>query len=233
MKREASVGGILGETMSLLRDAARDFALYTLVVGGLAAFGTIAGLSDTAGELDFGFRIDSSDKPASALFELVSLIVGIFGTYLLLGRFLAVRGRLGEGGGRFWPYLGMAILSALGMIVGLLLLVVPGIVLLVRWSAASGFVIGAGQGVTESLSSSWAATEGHGWAIFFAAVVLFVGLAVASAVIGAVLAVAGASVADMASAFVEAASGGVFAAFGIAIYGCVHDDAREVSEVFA
>jgi hypothetical protein len=56
---------------------------------------------------------------------------------------------------------------------------------------------------------------------------------VASAVIGAVLAVAGASLADLVSAFVEAAAGGVFAAFGIAIYGCVHDDAREVSEVFA
>jgi hypothetical protein len=234
MTRKPSVGGILGEIFALLRDAGRAFALYTLVVGGLAAFGALAGLSETAaGQLNFGFRFDSSDTPASALFELVSLAVSIFGTYLLLVRFLAVRGRLHADGGRFWPYLGMAILSALGTILGFVLLLIPGFLLMVRWSAASGFVIGAGEGVTESLSSSWNATQGHGWAIFFATVIPFVGLVVASAVIDALLTVAGASVVEVASAFVEAAAGGVFAAFGIAVYCCVHDDAREISEVFA
>ena len=65
MTEEASVGGILGELFSLLGDSARDFALYTLVIGGLAAVGVLAGLAETApGTLDYGFAIDSSDSPA-------------------------------------------------------------------------------------------------------------------------------------------------------------------------
>jgi len=234
MTNQASVGGILGELFSLLGDSARDFALYTVVIGGVTAVGVVAGLTDTtAGTLDYGFSIDSGDSPASALFDLISAVVSIFGTYLLLARFLVVRGRFRVGGGRFWHYLGMAILSTIAAVLGLFLLVVPGIVLLVRWSAASGFVIGAGESVTGSLSASWDATEGHGWAIFFSAVVLCVGMLLCFGLVGGVFDLAGHPIVDLVSAFVEAASSGVFAAFGIAVYCRVQDDAREISEVFA
>jgi len=234
MTKEASVGGILGELFSLLGDSARDFALYTLVIGGVTAAGVLAGLTETTADtLDYGFSIGSGDSPASALFDFASAAVSIFGTYLLLARFLVVRGRFRVGGGRFWHYFGMAILSTIGAVLGLVLLVVPGIVLLVRWSAASGFVIGAGESVTGSLSASWDATEGHGWAIFFSAVILCVGMLVCFGLVGAIFDLAGTPIAEVVSAFVGAAPSGVFAAFGIAIYCRVHDDAREISEVFA
>jgi len=234
MTRDASVGGIFGEMFSLLGDSARDFALYTLVIGGVTAAGALAGLTETStSALNYGFELNSSNSPGSALFEFVSSAISIFGTYLLLVRFLAVRGRLRAGGGRFWHYLGMAILSAIAVVLGLVLIVVPGIFLLVRWSAASGFVIGAREGVTASLSASWDATDGHGWAIFFSALLLFIGIVVVAAVVGAIFEFAGAPIVDAASGFVEAAASGVFAAFGIAIYCRVHDDAQEISEVFA
>jgi len=234
MARPVSVGGILGELFSLLGDSTRDFALYTFVVGGLTAVGALAGLTETAsGTLGFGFSLDSTDSPASALFEFASAGVSMVATYLLLARFLAIRGRLRMGGGRFWHYLGMAILSVIAMVLGLLLLVVPGIILLVRWSAASGFVIGAGERVTGSLSASWAATRGHGWAIFLSAVILIGGILACYGVVGTVFDFAGAQVLEAISAFVEAAASGMFAALGVAIYCIVHDDARELSDVFA
>lgn len=234
MMKDASIGGILGELFSLLRDSSRDFALYTLVLGGLTAAGVLAGLTETtAGALDYGFSVDNTDTPASALFEFVAAVASVFGTYLLLARFLAVRGRLRTSEGRFWPYLGMTILSVIGIVLGLILLIVPGVLLLVRWSAASGFVIGAGEGVTGSLSASWEATKGHGWAIFFSAIILFIGIAMLSGVVAGVFELASDRVADVALSFVEAAAGGAFAAFGIAIYCRVQDDAQEISEVFA
>ena len=234
MTKQANVRGILGELTSLLSDTARDFALYTLAIGGLTAVGVLAGLTDTAaGQLDYGFSIDADDPSPGGLFDFVSTVVGVFATYLLLTRFLAARGRLRAGGSRFWPYIGMAIVSTIAVILGFVMLIVPGIFLLVRWSAASGFLIGARESVSGSLGASWEATEGHGWAIFFSAVILFVGTVVAAALVGAVLELADGPLADVASAFLEAAAGGVFAAFGIAIYCRVHHDAHEISEVFA
>jgi len=232
--REASFAGIFRELLSLLADAWRDLAVYTLVLGAITTLGVWAGLTETTtGTLEMGFQVDASDSPASALFGLVQAIASVVAGYLLMRRFLAARGRLQAVGNRFWPYLGMAILSVIAVVLGLLLLIVPGIILLVRWSAASGYVIGAGEGITDSLTASWHATKGHGWAIFFAAIVLFLGLAVVGGVIGALFGIAGATVVDALSAFLEAAAGGIFAAFGIAIYCLVHDDAREISEVFA
>jgi hypothetical protein len=234
MRREANVGGILGELFSLLGDAGRDFAIFTLVVGGVTAAGVLAGLTETtAGALNYDFGVDSSDTPASALFELASAVVSILGTYLLLARFLAVRGRLHTGGGRFWHYLGMAIISTIAVVFGLLLLIVPGVIMLVRWSAASGFVIGAGEGVDGSLGASWEATKGRGWSIFLAAVILFVGILVCAGVAGGIAGAVGADLGNAVAAFVEAAASGVFAAFGIAVYCLVTDDAKEISEVFA
>jgi hypothetical protein len=234
MQREASFTGIFGELASLLNDAWREIALYVLVIGGLAAIGILVGLTEPATAMfDFGFELNSNRGPASALFGLVALIVSVVANYLLLKRFLAVRGRAQEQRNRFWPYFGMGILSGFAIVFGLILLVVPGIILLVRWSAASGYVIGAGQGVMDSLGLSWEATKGHGWAIFFAGLVLFVGIIVAGAVLGGISGAISMEAVETVSAFVEAAYGAIFAGFGIAIYCLVQDDTEQLSEVFA
>lgn len=234
MKNELNVGGILGELFALLGGAGREVALYTLAIGGLVAIGVVAGLTDATGSLwDYGFSIRTGRTPQATLFELFTTVVDVVGTYLLLTRFLSARGRLATGGGLFWPYVGMSIVSTIAVVFGLLLLIVPGIFLLVRWSAASGFLIGAGEGVTDSLRASWNATSGHGWAIFFAAIIVFVGLIVISGVIGGLLASTSEQAVNVVSAFLEAASGAVFAAFGIAVYRLVHDEGEALSEVFA
>ena len=65
MTRDASVGGILGELFSLLGDSARDFAFYTLVIGGVTATGVLAGLTETsASTLNYGFELNSSSVVA-------------------------------------------------------------------------------------------------------------------------------------------------------------------------
>jgi hypothetical protein len=232
--RQASVGGILGELFSLLGDTARDFALYVLVIGGITAAGTLAGLTETAaGSIGYGFQIDGSDTPASAAFELFSAALGMVATYLLLTRFLAARGRMQVGGTRFWHYLATSILSFIAVIFGAVLLIVPGLFMLVRWSAASGFAIGARDGVTASLAASWRATKGHGWAIFLAGVILFFGIAICHGIASALFGLVSNEVGNAASAMVEAAAGGIFAALGIAVYCRVRDDAAEISAVFA
>ncbi|MBT2134019.1 hypothetical protein KK137_06700 [Croceibacterium sp. LX-88] len=234
MRNAATFSGIFQELVSLIGDARRDVAVYTLVVGGLTAIGVVLGLTETSsGTISYGFSVDANDTPASALFELVAAVVSIVATYVLLTRYLAARGQLQSEEGRFWPYLGMAIVSMIAAFIGLIFLIIPGVILLVRWSAASGYLIGARRGVFESLSASWHATKGNGWAIFFVSLVLLFGFGVIVVLVSGVFTLAGETVGGIISSFVEAAVSGVYAGLGIAIYSLVHDEAGELDEVFA
>ena len=232
MRQEASFTGIFSELASLLNAAWREAAVFTLVIGGVGAVGFLAGIVEPpTNALDFGFKFNASEDPLGSLFDL-GLGIGTFvATYLLLNRYLS--GRLSAGGNRFWPYFGMALLSGIGIVFGLILLIVPGLILLVRWSAASGYLIGAGQGVTESLGSSWDATSGHGWPIFFAFVVLYVGIIVISGVVGGVVGVVNLDAVYAITPFLEAATSALFSAFGIAIFRLVVDDTQQLAETFA
>jgi hypothetical protein len=234
MANEASVGGFLSETTAVIAGKATECGLYVVVIGGLAAIGVIFGWADPSSTaIKFGFNVNANNGLIGALFGLVSAVVNIVAGYLMLREFLAGRGRLRDGGKRFWPYVGMSILSAIGLVLGLILLIVPGVILMIRWSAASGFLIGDGEGVTDALSKSWQATKGHSWAIFFAALILFFGVGIVDGVVSGLFGILGGMAGSIASAFVEAAASTALMAFGIGVYCLVHDNTEELSEVFA
>lgn len=234
MDDDVTVRGIITAVMDLMRDSSREVLIYTLGIGGLTALGVIFGVAETtAMSVGFGFSVDANDGPLAGLFELLVAVASVVAGYLLLSRYLAARGRLRDDSNRFWPYLGLAILSTIGIVLGLILLIVPGIMLMVRWSAASGFVIGEQLGITDSLKASWDATKGHGWAIFLSALVMFVGILVVAAIIGAIFVALNATAGAVVSALLEAAANAVALAFGIAIYCQVHRNSGQVAEVFA
>ncbi|TIX52007.1 hypothetical protein [Alteraurantiacibacter aquimixticola] len=218
----------------LIRDNSRDALLYVLVIGGIGALGVATGLTSVEEfDLSTGFMVDANDSPGSGLFELIGLIAMIVASYWLARRYLGSRGRLRSDENRFWSYLGMAILSGIGIVIGFVLLIVPGIFLLVRWSAATGFVIGEQRGVVDSLSASWDATKGHGWTIFLAALVLIIGLIIIGGIISLVFGLFGATLLGIVSAFMEAAGNAITIALGIAIYCAVSEGAEQVGEVFS
>ena len=71
-----------------------------------------------------------------------------------------------KGLARFLPILGLVALFALGVWVGLLLLVIPGIMLMIRWSVSVPACVVEGTGPVASLGRSAALTKGHRWKIF-------------------------------------------------------------------
>jgi len=82
----------------------------------------------------------------------------------------------GAGGYRatgFGVVFGVCLLSNLGIILGLILLIVPGVFLAIRWFAAVPAVIGEDVSVTGALAESWSKTKDHGSAIFGAMVVIY------------------------------------------------------------
>ena len=71
-----------------------------------------------------------------------------------------------DGLSRFLPGLGLLILWFLGVGLGWVLLMVPGLMLMTMWSAALPALVAESRGVTASFGRSRALTKGYRWAIF-------------------------------------------------------------------
>jgi hypothetical protein len=61
----------------------------------------------------------------------------------------------------FWGYAGVMVLYVIGVGIGLLLLVVPGVLLAAGWSLAHYIVIETDSNPVDALKLSWKKTEGH------------------------------------------------------------------------
>lgn len=120
----------------------------------------------------------------TALGVATDLIEGMEGGYFLFNIvsvaliYVMVVGMIRKGGllngtqpNRFGAYFVISLLSGLGIIVGALLLLVPGFVLWVRWLPAYGFGLVEGLSATESLGRSWDATRSHFWPLLLASLV--------------------------------------------------------------
>ena len=148
---------------------------------------------------------------ASAVTLLLSLVLGVFGAIagaliLLIGIFwltgalieavadvrdgradLTIRQTFSRVGQRVLPLLGASILLGLGVAFGLLLLIVPGLILLTRWSLVPAAVVLERRGVFESFGRSNELVRGSGWSVFGVIVITWILSAVVSGVIGAIL----------------------------------------------
>ncbi|MBD58723.1 MAG: hypothetical protein CL808_01190 [Citromicrobium sp.] len=247
MEREADVSGILSQTIDVLGAAGRAVVIYVLVLGVLNGLGGLFGLASLDDNF-FTARIsDGMFQPATAglyssLFELGALVVFVIASYLLLTQMMAAMGRPMRAGSRFWSFVGMSILALIGTMIGFVLLIIPGIILMVRWSAANGFVLTGEHGITGSLGASWEATDGHGGSIFGAGLLLWIGLAVLSSVVlGVAMAGWGGTggsfsplfgVAMTISGFTEAFGNAVSFAFSIAVFHLVAPADTSVADVF-
>ena len=197
-----------------------------------AAWGTAAAY--VAGLTIVGTGVDQmSDIGAGNLvFAVISLALGFLLTVnLLRGGGLAPSG-LQAG---FGAYFGLALLGGLGMILGVLMLVIPGVVLFVRWSPAYGYALADGLGVSDALGKAWRETAAHFWPL---ALALLVPLAL-NVGAGAVYVLAsddngmiGLPVSVVANAVMSVAGAGI-TVVGIAAYSLLRDRSEELAEVFA
>lgn len=143
------LGQIMDESTRLVRAAWLAALAYVVVLTGVGMF------------------VDQmSDLSASTLiFSVVSFAMGYVLTVQLLREGGLVPRGLASG---FGGYFGTSLLSGLGIGLGFLLVIIPGLVLFVRWSPAYGYVMGEGEGVTDALGKAWAATGAHFWPLLLA-----------------------------------------------------------------
>jgi hypothetical protein len=110
-----------------------------------------------------GVASDLLGRNGSAL-NLVTWPVNLVFQYQVTLAALATRGLIeGRRRTRFWPMLGMSFLSTAGILLGCLLLLLPGLYLYVRWSLATPVLVAEEAGPGHSLSRSFEETSGRFW----------------------------------------------------------------------
>ena len=116
----------------------------------------------------------SAGVAQSIIAFIISVILYFVGQAVILyAAFQAMRGRdviigdaIGRAFSRFLSLLGISILVGLGVAIGFMLLIVPGIILALRWAVAVPACVVENKGPLESMRRSAELTKGHRWKIF-------------------------------------------------------------------
>jgi hypothetical protein len=183
-----SIGAVLDETWTLFTRFFLRFFAIALVV--FVAVNLLFGLVDAA--------ISSDNAGAALVVAVLALVTVVIGMTWLQGAFVyAVQdardgsfdSTMGEVFSRvspsIAPLIGASLLAGLGIAVGLLLLVIPGLVLLTIWAVIAPVIVVEKRRAMESFGRSRELVRGHGWTVFGIVVITGLLSGVASALLQA------------------------------------------------
>jgi hypothetical protein len=185
-----TVGRILNDSLDLYQ---RFFWRF------VATAAVVYVVLDLLGALVAG--IDSDNDLVLVFWALVSAALGIIGFFWLSGALVEAVQDLRDGRAdttigdlyrrtrpRLPALIASGVLAALGVLVGLVLLIVPGLFLLTRWALIAPVVVLEKRSAGEAFSRSWELVKGHSWSVFGVIVVTGLGAAIISGIIQALLA---------------------------------------------
>jgi hypothetical protein len=150
--RDVDFGTLLSSTFGNLRDVWREVAAYVAAVIVLAFTLPLAGTEITG---------------------LVGFVLYLAGQYWLYRRLMATRGLLETQRVHFFAFAGLALLLIIPIMIGIGLLVLPGLFLVARWIAAPAFIVARGEGAFAAAMSSWNTVRGSTLKVAGAVVLLF------------------------------------------------------------
>jgi hypothetical protein len=183
-----TVGGILGEAWGLYTKFFMRFFLVALIV-----FLVVNLLNALLGSLV------GNGSGLVIFVALLTIVVSLVGTFWLQGALVyavddvrdgRIDSSIGDLFERVRPYLGTligaGILAGLGIALGLVLLIVPGLILLTWWCLIAPVIVLEGKKVGESFSRSRELVRGHGWTVFGVVIISVLLTAIASGIIRAI-----------------------------------------------
>jgi hypothetical protein len=179
------IGDVLSEAWALYRRFLWQFFLTAFIV--FAALDLLSALAANA----------SGDSVGAGLFwGLIALVIGVIGYFWVQGALVELvrdvrDGRqdrtIGQTYSAVQPRLpsliAAGILAAIGIGIGLLLLIVPGLFLLTIWSMLVPVIVIEGRSAGEAFSRSREVVRGNGWPVFGLIMITFITIGIASAII--------------------------------------------------
>ncbi len=191
-KRRFDLGRVIERTFGAIGANGLPLLLMGLIFVGLPQAALVWGQAQF-------MQTETNLMTAGVFVWLISLVVGIVCSVIMQGVVTHtvvadLQGRkasLGESVGvalrSFWVLLAVGIVAGLGMALGLILLVVPGILIFLIWLVAGPVVVAEGTGIGRALQRSRDLTRNHRWWLLLLTVIY----GVISWVIGIVVAIAG------------------------------------------
>jgi hypothetical protein len=157
MNSEFDIGDLLRATLQSLR-AAGVRVLFVLLL--LAAAGAVV-------------DAELVDPSAATALNLPLSIGAVFAQYFLTREALRDAGTELASHAGFASVFVLGIVSGLAVLLGLVLLVIPGLILIIRWWVAVPVLLDRDVGVTEALRVSWRETHGRFWTILMALILIW------------------------------------------------------------
>ena len=180
-----TVGGVLGEAWGLYTKFFRRFFVVAAIV-----FLIVNLFNATLGWLV------GTGSGLTILVALFTAVVSLVGTFWLQGALVyavddvrdgRIDSSIGQLFERVQPYvgrlIGAGILAGLGIALGFVLLIVPGLILLTWWCLIAPVIVLEKKRVGESFSRSRELVRGHAWTVFGIVIITVLASAIASGVI--------------------------------------------------
>jgi hypothetical protein len=185
-----AIGEVLSESWALYKRFLKQFFLTALVV--YAVLDLLAALANSA----------KGDSAAAGVFwGLIAAVIGIIGYFWVQGALVELvrdvrDGRadrtIGETYKAVQPRLAAlivaGILAGIGILIGLIVIIVPGLYLLTMWSMIVPVIVIEERSAGESFSRSREIVRGNGWRVFGLLIVTFLIVGIASGLIQLVFA---------------------------------------------
>lgn len=173
-----TTGQILNGTSTQLQASQKDVLQYLMIFIPATA---------VASYLDTSLGLVQSDP--SQTFQnqngLIGIIVGIASVVFQYRLFAAMLG-IEPNSSRYAPFVGLAILSFLGVGFAAILLIVPGLIVGARWLSSPAIFTGEGMGVMDSLGESWKRTKGNTQPVIWAILLVILGAILVAVVLGGI-----------------------------------------------
>lgn len=237
MNREATLANLLTQTFTEIAANARLVGIYIALTIPLSAVGYVFqdGNTTIAG-YDLGFGLGENFLALgllAAFLVFAAVAASILLQFWLYAGF--VRGVTTFDLRRFWPWIGIYLLSGAGIGFGLLLLIAPGIILAVRWIAVLPLVVEGKIPAMDTFTESWRMTHGWSWQIFGAGIILFIlywGLAGSVAGFSLLVEESNTIIEGILTAILDTSWTIISCAFVIGAFRLLRDETNEIAEVF-
>ncbi|MEO6387087.1 MAG: hypothetical protein ABIO18_01935 [Croceibacterium sp.] len=160
--RTLKIGTIIDKTLGVIEHSVTPSVIYVLALG---VINSAVGY----------FTVDLTAPLQLLAVGLLKFAIGIISAYLLLDSMLRKTG-LRERGSEdvLFAYVALSVVYALGVIVGFICVVIPGLIFMARWSIAQPTLVARGGGVMKAMGESWEQTRGNEVSIIAAALGLLV-----------------------------------------------------------
>ncbi len=177
MNQLTSVSALLGAAWNDYKSKVKNLAL--LMAGFYVVMGVIMMIA-TGGSL--ATSVAANELAAGVIPFIIGLgvlmVIGIMAEIALIhlaaGTEQSIKQALKRAPQRFWGFLGLAILLSLTVLVGLVLLVIPGLIF-IAWFGLSYFVfLLEDKKITEAMKTSKAYVRGRFWPVVWRLLALFV-----------------------------------------------------------